>query len=637
MLAKDVLSLLRAFAIRTRSESIDLRQFNASLPKGEAPPGEVETAVAELAGNGALVASVEGGKTRFVRLPDFHLVALVDLYRTLSVDPTKPFPRAETAPAPIPAGELIAADVKGELGVLLEKSEPGQKGVVNLRFPEGVDPLIVPRQSVSTDLIDAAAARISRYLLDGKNAAYAESKLGGALRGHEAQVRQSMEDATTRPKKAAATILSPTDFSFRFWTHLSNLVLQDIRAKADRTDTDQGACQSAYIIGYTVFHKKGAVQKEQDLTADRKSLETQVRKAPFVFGFQELYALKDAKGAPYVAKHSRDFIISFLKEKTKRSGAEAVPYLVRLHAAAQKKDYFIQRDLLVPVFLRKIAEAAEELRTLYLEDWTAELRQERTPPIARSDAAFRKDVEQRVAQGYPLIAAMANGAMLYIAAEETTISEAARDELKKCFAVENILRPFDELLGLSRAALLKNARMFLPWWMTVPGLSGIARMFRRLFQGRRRMIAEPEAPGATAAQPAAEESVKVVKSNSDDAPAQNKDNLIRFRRNVQSLIAHYVPAGQTIDGTLAELAEKWNPLYAAEQKRNLVEDVNALVRDFLRPIRRSFLVRPPDLKRIHSLAEQLSTSKSLVQIKKRDLLMRYIELYMIRCLQVKQL
>jgi hypothetical protein len=86
---------------------------------------------------------------------------------------------------------------------------------------------------------------------------------------------------------------------------------------------------------------------------------------------------------------------------------------------------------------------------------------------------------------------------------------------------------------------------------------------------------------------------------------------------------------------LSELAEKWNPLYASEQKQNLVEDVNSLVRDFLRPVRRSFLTRPPDLKRIHALAEQLSTSKSLAKIKKRDVLMRYIELYMVRCLQVK--
>ena len=106
---------------------------------------------------------------------------------------------------------------------------------------------------------------------------------------------------------------------------------------------------------------------------------------------------------------------------------------------------------------------------------------------------------------------------------------------------------------------------------------------------------------------------------------------------MQSLVSQYVPRGKTIDATLEELAEKWNPLYASAQQHDLVEDVNALTRDFLRPIRRSFLVRPPDLKRIHSLAEQLSGSKSLAQIKKRDALMRYIELYMIRCLQVKQL
>jgi hypothetical protein len=638
MSAKDVLALMHAFAIKTRSGSVDLRQFVASLPKGEAQPGDIEAAVTELAGTGALVVTAEGGKPRFAQLPDYPLVALVDLYRQLSVDPQRPFPRAETAPARIPAGELTAADVKGQLGVLLQESLPEAKGIVNLQFPEGVDPLIVPQRCIGTDLIDAATVKISRYLQEGKNAAYAESKLVGALRGSEAAVRAAMEDASTRPKKAAATVLSPTDFNFRFWTHLSNLVLQDIRAKADRTDLDQGACQSAYIIGYTVFHKKGTVQKEQDWAVDRKSLEVQVRRAPFVFGFQDLFALKDARGATYISKHSQEFITTFLKEKTKRSGAESIPYLVRVHAAAQKKDYFIQKDLLVPVFLKKLGEAAEELRTIYLDGWTEEMRQERTPPVSTNDAAFRKDVEQRVKQGYPLLAAMANGALLFVAGEETAISDDVKKELRKCFAVENILRPFDELLGLSRTGLLKDARMFLPWWMTVPLLGGIVRVLRRMFRGRRTVIAGPVMQ-QSAARAAAGETMKVAKVASADVPqdAANKENLVRFRRSVASLIAHYVPAGRTIDATLAELAEKWNPLYSPEQKRNLVEDVNALVRDFLRPIRRSFLVRPPDLKRIHALAEQLSGSKSLVQIKKRDLLMRYIELYMIRCLQVKQL
>ena len=275
------------------------------------------------------------------------------------------------------------------------------KGIVRLQFPEGVDSLIVPQESVGAELVEAAVAKICRYLQDGKNAAYAETKLLGALRGSEVAVRQAMEDVAIRPKKAASTVITPTDFSFRFWTHLSNLVLQDFRAKAEKTDQDVAVVQSAYIIGYAVFHKKGAVQREKEWADDRKSLETQVRKAPFVFGFQDLYELKDDKGSTFVAKHSRDFIHSFLKEKTKRAEGETIPYLVRVHAAAQKKDYFIHKDFVVPVFLKKLAECAEELRLRYLDEWTAALKEDHTPEQAKSDASFRRDVETKVTQGVP--------------------------------------------------------------------------------------------------------------------------------------------------------------------------------------------------------------------------------------------
>jgi hypothetical protein len=114
---------------------------------------------------------------------------------------------------------------------------------------------------------------------------------------------------------------------------------------------------------------------------------------------------------------------------------------------------------------------------------------------------------------------------------------------------------------------------------------------------------------------------------------QDKASLFRYRSSIQALVSQYLSEGKTVDATLGELAEKWNPLLATEQKKNLVEDVNALVRDFLRPIRRSLLTRPPDMTRIRSLAEQLLKSKSLAQIKKRDILLRYLEMYMLRSLQ----
>jgi hypothetical protein len=637
MLAQELLVLLRNFALRNRSATVDLRQFLAAMPRGHAQPAEVDAAVAELAEKSELVVSVEDGKPRIVSLSDFHVTALVDAYRQLSMDAAHPFPKEETAPVPVPPGQLIRADVKSQLGALLDTSGPGMKGIVKLEFPEGVDSLIVPQECVGTDLIDVAVAKISRYLQDGKNASYSESKLAGLMRGSAPLVHQSMEDLVARPKKAANSVLSPSDFSFRFWTHLSNLILQDIRAKSEKTDLDHGACQSAYVLGYAVFHKKGTVQREQEWAADRKNLEQMVRKPPFVFAFQDLYDMKDEKGVTYVKKHGQDFIHGFLKEKTKQAGEEAIPFLVRVHAAAQKKDYFLQRDFIVPVFLKKLGEATEEIRTAYVQEWTEELRQDRTPAISKSDALFRRDAETRVKQGYPLLSALSNGNLLFAAGEVTKVTDEAKAELARCFAVENILRPFDELMGLSRVSLLKNARLYLPFWMTVPVLSGVLRIFRRLSRGGKgeRKVESPKKPAA--ARLAQGETAKVAQTEAAEAVknTHTKSDLLAYRRSIQVLLSQYVPKGRTVDATLSELSEKWNPLYAAEQKQNLVEDVNSLVRDFLRPVRRSFLARPPDLKRIHALAEQLSASRSLAKIKKKDILMRYIELYMIRCLQVK--
>ena len=311
---------------------------------------------------------------------------------------------------------------------------------------------------------------------------------------------------------------------------------------------------------------------------------------------------------------------------------------MRFHAAAQKKDYFIHKDFVVPVFLKMLTQCAEALGKLYLDEWTAALKEDRMPDQAKSDASFRRDVESRVTQAFPLLSALSNGGILFLASEEARLADDARRDLKNCFAVENILRPFDELLGLSRLQLLKNARMYLPFWMTVPVLSPILRIFRRMLAGKGGGAKGDES--ADAAPAPARPAAKIVAPSVPEAPvpkAQSRENLLRYQRSIRSLVSQYVPKGATIDATLSQLAEKWNPLFASAQKKNLVEDVNSLIRDFIRPIRRSFIVRPPDLQRIHALAVQLSESQSLGKIKKRDHLLRYIELYMVRCLQVKQL
>jgi hypothetical protein len=110
----------------------------------------------------------------------------------------------------------------------------------------------------------------------------------------------------------------------------------------------------------------------------------------------------------------------------------------------------------------------------------------------------------------------------------------------------------------------------------------------------------------------------------------DKEHLVRFRKNIDLLISTHVQEGQKVDEVLGSLVEKWNPLFDSAGRRNLVEDVNALVRDFVRPLLPSFQKNPPDSKRIEALAEQLSAGGSLAKIAKKAPLKRYIELYILK-------
>jgi hypothetical protein len=115
-----------------------------------------------------------------------------------------------------------------------------------------------------------------------------------------------------------------------------------------------------------------------------------------------------------------------------------------------------------------------------------------------------------------------------------------------------------------------------------------------------------------------------------------KDSLAAYRKSIASLRARVVPEGTSLPTALDELAEKWNPLYGEEQKANLVEDVNSLARDFLRSLRRGFLVNPPSLERVRELAKALAADKHLDKIRKKEPLERYLEIYLITCLDLKR-
>jgi hypothetical protein len=254
--------------------------------------------------------------------------------------------------------------------------------------------------------------------------------------------------------------------------------------------------------------------------------------------------------------------------------------------------------------------------------------------------------------------------LLYLAKEQGKINyDMARTMDQVLDEKKGQLQPLTKILGLSRKAVLDDAKLRVPIWRRLTLFRGLFYFFRNIIRGIKKTLqksrersadragghggGDVHAFGADRLEAAGSESshagvsVGPASSISGGTTEQvgsttlrpvTSQQLAAYRRAVSSLKEQFVGADKSIAESLSQLVEKWNPLYDPQSRKNLVEDVNAMVRDYLRNIRRTFRITPPDAARIRSLAEKLAANKSFDRIKRKDYFTRYIEIYMIKLL-----
>jgi hypothetical protein len=128
---------------------------------------------------------------------------------------------------------------------------------------------------------------------------------------------------------------------------------------------------------------------------------------------------------------------------------------------------------------------------------------------------------------------------------------------------------------------------------------------------------------------AAEQSAEPEESR-DVAAQQRKAELKDACATVERKL---IPAGSTLEREMAEHLEQWNRTLNPDAKQNLTEDVNSLVRDYIRKISRTLKASNLDEARIENLATALVDTPGLMKIKYRDALLAYIRLYIIKILK----
>ncbi|MBN1835696.1 MAG: hypothetical protein JW820_07590 [Spirochaetales bacterium] len=688
--AQALLYLLRLFTLSQRRANVDFgafvgfvkansQRFLLKFPQLEEfarhTEAMVRTYLKVLAEHG--VCSLEGSAEaiRSVQFPQFYTELVHKAYRELAEHPDSPFPNEDRLGVELPPALVTDVNIKTEFVSLLVEMRSERAAILRLAFPELIQPLVVTSDLVEKRLLELAVVKLRQFLALRNNAGYVTHRLNTVLRGHEHALRDIVNAIMAKPGRAVGTLLEPSDFSFRFWAHFANLVLQEYRERTDKLPEEQAYCQAAYLVGLYNVHYRGRQQRVSERESLVKKFEVQFRRYPYAYTLKDLYALRDDKGIPLVRKNTKDVFTEFLDSRTKRDELKGLPEIVRLRTL-DGKEYYVRRELVIPVFVKMLHEKSEELQNAYMEEWVQLLKDNRRVPAMNEDTEFERDLDLTVRNRYPLLYALLNHNLLFLAKETTNLDYDMGKTMERVLDPRlGTLKPLPEVLGLARRDILDSAKLRVPLLQRLSLFKNLYYWLQRMLRNVRKALQEsagragaaelhPEAgaeaepsPGAAGGEePAAEAAGRRGRKGGDAAVPGRKtrrapfssgldseypregsttlrptsaSELAAYRKAVEKLKVELVGKDKSVAESLKELRERWNPLYDPQARMELVEDVNAMIRDYFRKLKRTFRVSPPTAARIRDLAAKLSENKSFERIKRKDVFARYVEVYML--------
>ena len=312
---------------------------------------------------------------------------------------------------------------------------------------------------------------------------------------------------------------------------------------------------------------------------------------------------------------------------------------------------------MLPLTTKKIQDVSGEYKKRYIEEWMSCIERVKKVKEMKSDEAFIEQLESRVRKSDPLLAALLNYELLYLLLQETKASYEISQRAGRILDTSHSrLIPMDEILRLNRRELVAQAKVNLPFWKSMPTLNKLFTFLGALLTGSKKNKKKKRTGAGASASRSASRSASSSASPSgakllgahtvvndtpaDDSPVgpsggRGRMSQTQALKNAMARLKMDFVGNSSIDESMGGLIERWNQLFDPQAKANLVEDVNSLVRDFLRKLKKGFLVRPPDAPRIRNMASSLADNHAFDQIKRRDALERYIELYMIKILSGK--
>ncbi|MDR2142787.1 MAG: hypothetical protein LBP29_00260 [Treponema sp.] len=624
--AVNLYSILHSYSRKNGSPAIDVESFLGFLQKyaqkvcGEQPEWtdwatdtgpRLWRELNQLQENGKVtVVNKESGQQIFMNL--YYAEQVREAYKNPDNDADMPFPDETFLGITIPQSQLKPLDLSVDITAFLKEPQETVLPIIKLVFPDNRGAALALASMIPFTVLETSLIKVRNYLFKHGNREYMQHKLAPQLIGKEDHLREIMDQVMIHPLNCINDMKDGREAAFYFWAYFCNQLRHDLAAKNELLPEEQGALQAVYLIEVCSSFFKARAAKAKEIELAFKNFELEMEKPPYYFSREAIAKFKDNKGVPLLGRYSQEGLEAYIKKRvTEAPVPDELPELFYFRTG-DGANWLIKKSKLLPLCARLFAETRPVVIRAISKRWKKLLLNFTREPAMEEDREFENLILRCVEEYAPVLAALLQDHRLYLVHEEALKNGKGLPESSRLFN-KNELLPLRVLLFVKRKELLSDVKLLLPFWYTIPLISHFVAFFQNLRKKKKR---------------------KAQDEDGTSAPLQVDDIRKELQNAARESEAHLVPEGHSLDTYLEELSLRWGNLLNKQAKDDLVEDVNALVRDKLR--RMLHFQKNVNRDTLDKMTESImSSSTGLYKISEQNYLFLYIKLYLVKLLAGK--
>ena len=533
-------------------------------------------------------------------------VVYANKYKEILTNHTIPFPLIADLPKLLPHDAIEKESAENLIPKLSENQNLKSPVLHGIILPRDIPSILLPECVPINFLTRAATAKIRNMLKKDEYHDYFQKKLRIANPGKELASQTFYSKFLQQSDSVDHKFDLASDY-FYFWSQLCYFIRQDFEKVKDRTSEDTNILQSVAISEIHMMYLKTKANKEQNKQQALHELQEALLRPPYFYSMDTILKLKDSKGALLYGQYNEDDLKDFLRKLTTESVNSELPLLLVLKTDSGNR-YFISKQKVFQLVVRLTNEAHDVIEKRITNKWFNALSNYEKLPEMKDNKLFEKLLEKEVKINSPVLHSLLNANFLTLLNYE--FDHNMEQNNFNIFSGGQLL-PYSELLMIKNSTILSNAKTMLPFWYTIPIISWIIGFFAKKSQET----------------PQKEEKQEI---RNDIEPTRKLSKKEAIAQNAKEIISTLVPEGSTIDRELDSYEKQWNKLITKEAHLQLTEDVNALIRDYMRKVIKTISASTFTTERVQSLAEALVKTPNMQKIKDEDALYMYVQLFILR-------